>query len=60
MGGNKNKTTENIGEGKSRDSKIEAMRGGTDEYEAASTSTTSQMDVGDSQNILVATSTTTQ
>jgi hypothetical protein len=51
MGGNKNKTTENIGEEKSRDSKIEAMRGGTDEYEAASASATSHMDVGDSQHI---------
>ncbi len=51
MGGNKNKTTENIGEEKSRDSKIEATRGGTDEYEAASASATCQMDVGDSQHI---------
>ncbi len=56
MGGNNNKTTDNIGEGKSRDSKIEATRGGTDEYEAASASAsaTSQMDVGE------ATSTMTQ
>ena len=51
MGGNINKTTENIGEKKSRDGKTKATRGGTDEYEAASASATSQMDVGDSQHI---------
>ncbi len=51
MGRNINSTTENIGEEKSRDSEIEAMRGGTDEYEAASASATSQMDVGDSQHM---------
>jgi hypothetical protein len=51
MGRNKNKTTENIREEKSRDSKIEATRGGTDEYVATSASTTCQMDVGDSQHI---------
>jgi hypothetical protein len=46
MGGKKNKITDNILEGKSRDSKIETTRGGTDEYEATSASATSQMDVG--------------
>ncbi len=51
MGRNKNKTTENIGEEKLRDSKIEATRGGTNEYEATSASATCQMDVRDSQHI---------
>jgi hypothetical protein len=51
MGGNKIRQQRIFEKKKSRDSKIEATRGGTDEYEAASASATSQMDVGDSQHI---------